>query len=242
MCFSLLTFLHYITTSKNKPKKKNQIPNPTHIVGCHFIWGLMHLTLLSSGRFHADENGWFQGLFTQCISTFFFFFILPFVPGSPVSWRLFWLLLPQLPFPSPSAEGLQELHPATVARRREAQPVKWRLHKFISVEIWFNISHLVEQAWHRVTVKLLAGNSWTQAQMCPGGQEAKDTWPGSGIMCPVGPEQWTSPVQSTVEAIPWVQCPVLGPSWQDRHWRAAACPEKESVLGKGLEHRSSWGV
>lgn len=66
---------------------------------------------------------------------FFFFFILPFVPGSPVSWRLFWLLLPQLPFPSLSAEGLQELHSATVARRREAQPVKWRLHKFIWVEI-----------------------------------------------------------------------------------------------------------
>jgi len=48
---------------------------------------------------------------------------------------------------------------------------------------------------------------------------------------------WSS-VLTTAEATPWVLCSVLGPSLQEAHQRAGACPEKGHKAVKGLEHKS----
>ena len=42
-----------------------------------------------------------------------------------------------------------------------------------------------------------------------------------------------APVLSTGEAAPRVLCSVLGPSLQEGHWVAGACPEKSNEAGEG---------
>ena len=46
-------------------------------------------------------------------------------------------------------------------------------------------------------------------------------------------EQERAPVLGTGEAAPGVLCSVLGPSLQEGHWGAGACPEKGNEAGEG---------
>lgn len=70
--------------------------------------------------------------------------------------RLCWVLLLWLPFPSPSAEGLQGPHPASTGERRETQPAKSRLH-LGSPGLGFDLTSAIrwlhaEQCWNGATV------------------------------------------------------------------------------------------
>ena len=49
-------------------------------------------------------------------------------------------------------------------------------------------------------------------------------------------------VRGTGEAAPWVLCSVLGPSLQEGHWHADACPEKGSEAGEGSGEQVLRGV
>jgi len=44
---------------------------------------------------------------------------------------------------------------------------------------------------------------------------------------------YLSPVLGTGEAAPGVLCWVFGPSLQEGHWGAGACPEKSNEAGEG---------
>jgi len=59
------------------------------------------------------------------------------------------------------------------------------------------------------------------------------SWLVSGIVWPARVGGDCAPVLGTGEAAPGVLCSVLGPSLQDRHGVAGACPEKGNEAGAG---------
>ena len=64
------------------------------------------------------------------------------------------------------------------------------------------------------------------------------SWPVSAIVWPAGAGQGLSPVLSTAEATPRVQCPVLAPHCEKDTEGLERVRGRAKELGKGLGHKS----
>ena len=111
--------------------------------------------------------------------------------------------------------------------------------------------HTMLQGWGRMAGKLPGRKGpwggwltagWTWASSVPRWPRRLTTsWLVSGIVWPAGVGRWLCPCIRYCEATPGVLCSVLGPSLQERHWGAGACPKKVSRAGKGSREQILWG-